>query len=233
MLNAYKPSFKLINSKTTQLVKMCFKLYVLALQTHAIVHAFTTALDPTVPWNLLPISISSLIPTSSEYYLNLPLIFLRRILIFIYIYVSMKIYSDIAITNNMVNLFIPTFCFTTCLKVVQKQLKFNKVPENLFKCLKTYREIQLIVIIYNSIHRKVLFPLLLIAGIMCLSGSAYVLISVSTQMQVTAILIFVNLFVVGIACILICFYFAALRYKISVSTLVLFNRSLLLNNLNI
>lgn len=228
ILDTYKrpgSQFQLTTSKkTTKAVRMCLKMFTFALRAHTIVHALSSSLDPTVPWNLLPSVVIN--PGSSNFNCHsfFPLGLIKRIIVLIYIYILIKIYADLTVIYNMVSLFVPTYCLSACLKFLQRQLSVHRTSQNIHKYLKTYRQIQLIVIFYNCIHRKLFLPVLIIAVIMCLSGSAFVLISISTKIHFTALFIFLNLFIVGVACVFVNFYFSAMLYQISNINLALFKK---------
>lgn len=216
------------NNVSVHLVKHSLNLFPLALKLHTLLHSLTSAIDPDVPWNMHPSFVFALIPSNLVSPTFLLLVLLKRFIIFVYTYISLKIYKDFAVINYILDLFVPTFCFTIALKQMQKHLKIIQLTNiSLLEHFKTYREIQLILISYNCIHRKILFPLLIIAGILCLSGGAFILISLSTQLQFTTVVVFVNVMVLGAGSILVCFYFAALVYKISVQTISLFKCTLL------
>ncbi len=93
-----------------------------------------------------------------------------------------------------------------------------------------YCQLQLLTIIYNNIHRKILATQLILGGIWCFSVSAFVLISKASSIRFSAVLIFSNLMVLGIADILVCFHFAAMFNKMSILTLARFRSSLVLVN---
>lgn len=57
------------------------------------------------------------------------------------------------------------------------------------------------------IHRQVLFPVYLLISIICFSGSAYILISGYSKLDIAAKLVFSDGLLIGIVLILFCFHY--------------------------
>lgn len=217
------------NNQTTRVVKYIIRLFTESMRNHCIIHALSCALVPSAAWNFVPSIILDLFPTCEKFYfVNITLKFLKRVILFIYIYITMRLFTNTATLHMLLNIFIPTFSLSAFLKLLQRNLKYSKLSGNFLHFFVTYRQIQLLSNNYNNIYRKLSFPLQILGGIVCLSGSTTILISKFSNTNYSALIIYSNLAMVGCIEILVCLHFAAMFNKISHSTIALFKRKMLL-----
>lgn len=91
--------------------------------------------------------------------------------------------------------------------------------DGLLNAVQIYRQIEILVLHYNTIHRKLLLPYSILGGVVCTSIPAFVLISKSRQLHFSAALIFTNLILIGINFTLVCLHFPARLNKKSLKTI--------------
>lgn len=217
------------HNQTARVVKYIIRLFTESMRNHCIIHAFSCALVPSAAWNFVPSIILELFPTCEKFYfVNITLQVLKRVTLFIYVYVTMRLFTNTATLHMLLNVFVPTFSLSAFLKLLQRNLKYSKLSRNFLHFFVTYRQIQLLSNSYNNIYRKLSYPLQILGGIVCLSGSTTILISKFSNTDYSALMIYTNLAMVGCIEILVCLHFAAMFNKTSHSTIALFKRKLLL-----
>ncbi len=215
------------NDKTLKVVHYMCKIMTCSLQVQSLVQSLSCAVIPNVSWNLVPLAVFNYFAiTTDKCLVNVAFELFKRVVLFLYSYVTLRLYTNYAATNMLLDMFIPSFCLTASLKVLQRKLTWSKSSKSLFRSMQQYGQLQLLCTIYNNIHRKVLMPILIIGGILSSSGAAFILISSSSSIHFSAFLIFANLYGIGVSILFVCFYFAANFNKLSVVTLAKFRKYL-------
>ncbi len=200
-----------------QLVSFVSRLFSIALLVHSILYALSCGIMPEVPWNMVPSKIYQVTSSVSDEAL-------KRCLLTLYLYITMRVFSNSATINIVINFFIPTYWFCSSLKVLQDKMSNLRLHNDTLDQIKIYRQINILCIIYNSIHRKSMAPLMVLGAIACFATPAFLLISRIHQIYFGAVSVFVNLLEVGVALTIISFYFAAIFNKISLKTLAKFKK---------
>lgn len=102
-----------VNNSSRNLIALACQLFSLGTFLEAVFFSTSCALFPSVPWNPIPSFIwtstlqSKIVPKliTSELFLII------RILIFVYVYIVMRSFTNFALLDIVLNLLVPNFCF--------------------------------------------------------------------------------------------------------------------------
>lgn len=100
---------------STQVVSAVSKIFTFALVNHSFCYSLSCAVFPNVSWNIIPSFVMKSIPE-----LNFATVLVKRVTIWYYLYVSMRLFTNLPAINVMVNLLIPTFCLGSALRFLQR-----------------------------------------------------------------------------------------------------------------
>lgn len=214
------------NQQATMTVKWIIRTFTFALLTHSILYSLSCTLNPNVPWNIVPVKLIN----NLSY--NLGSKGLVKYFLFVYLYITIRIYTNLSSTNILINLLLPTFSFSKSLKFVSKRLQVSQSIEAVLDLLSLYQQINLLCIFYNNIHRKCLLPLLIVSGIVCLSIPVFVITTRLDYIDFTAVVVFINLIGISFGLIFGCLKYAANLNKQSLSLIRGFKCKLLNSELH-
>ncbi len=106
--------------KTRMLVKHVAKLVTLALRSHSMLHELSYAIVPSVSWNLVPFAIFNYPSTNFDTFpLQMFAQLTKRVVLFFYLYVTLRVFTNCVTINMVINMLIPTFCLSASLKVLK------------------------------------------------------------------------------------------------------------------
>lgn len=119
LLNLPKISCKTVTIACNQLSQAMFN--------QAFLYSFSCALFPTVAWNVIPTAIYNVLPKKFSgalfgnqwFYLGIVEV-PKRVLIFLYLYITNKVLTNFATINVVINLLISTYCLNATLRVVKR-----------------------------------------------------------------------------------------------------------------
>ncbi len=115
------------SNKTRLLVFRASRLLAVAAKTHCIFHGLSCAIVPSVSWNLVPLSLIYIVTINiDDYFVQVSFVIVKHVAVGLYIYVTLRVYANYFTINMLINMFIPTFCLSTSLKVLQRKLAFSK-----------------------------------------------------------------------------------------------------------
>lgn len=111
---------------TRVIVSAASKVLVCALLNHSVCYSLSCAVFPNVSWNIIPSFVTDNSPDSS-----VVTILVKRLVVWYYLYVSMRLFTNIPGLNIVVNLLIPTFCLDGTMRFLQRQVNPRSLQNNL------------------------------------------------------------------------------------------------------
>lgn len=112
-----------LRCNTSKLVVAACKQLSSSLFSQAIFYSLSCALFPKVAWNIIPTGIYRMFPNyqnGNSQQLVMTMDVVRRILIFLYLYVTNRVLTNFATINVVIHLLISTFSLNTSLQVVSR-----------------------------------------------------------------------------------------------------------------
>lgn len=103
------------NDRTRLVVSVVSKVFNFALLNHSVCYSLSCAVFPNKSWNIVPSVVMNAISDSS-----LMQFIVKRVAMWYYLYVTMRVYTNLACLCVMVNLLIPTFCLSGSMRFLQR-----------------------------------------------------------------------------------------------------------------
>lgn len=179
-----------LSVKYGRIVIFSVKMFFVTHHMAAISLTIGNVIWPNTPWSLIPHVIYQKIAGFEV---------VRRFLIFLFTYVSLKTVINVAILNNTVNFLVSLFALNCGVILLEQRTQ---------QVTRMYREMQLMCGRYNSIHKSCFIPQTLIMGVSIYFVSLATLVSAWSNLDVKAVMIFSNSLGVGTGIILLCFHLA-------------------------
>lgn len=212
------------DDKARAFVSRITRIGTVSLFSHSVMYSLSCAYDPLVPWSIMPNSFLNVFCGKKECSITTEIF--RRLFLFIYSYITMKLMVNLAAMIILLSLLIPTFCIFACLKTLHWSLLQAKLKKDLIRNVQIYRQVQLLCGLYNKIHRRFLLPGIIVSAMCCFSIPGFIVATRFDQLDLSATMIFGNATSVAVCLMIGCFYFAAQFNEICISVFESFKRKL-------
>lgn len=195
--------------KQSSFIRFVVKWVCSSLQVTSFLLTLSEVVFPNVPWKVVPSTLTA--PLGSLVSSNVIRILLRSSVTLVYSMTAMRIWVNFVAINWLLNLLTGTYLLYSSLILFQRKVdEFERSPQSKdpLPLVQLYREIQLLHLQYNSIHRFLLVPGTLVQAIclICITGSTLVLYG--NKLDIVSNICMGYSWLDGIFLILLCFHFA-------------------------
>lgn len=176
----------------------------------AYVIGLSDAVFGNVPWKLIPTGISTGLTSSVGN------IYVEMLLRCIVPTTAWRVLIGTIMLNCSINLLTSTYCLYSTMVIFQRRMLQQPCDSSL---LNLFREVQLLNLRYNDLHKYLIVPGILLEGLFLPAVTEFILIAHWRKMDTVSIITVADSCFDGVVMILLCFHFAVKVYVANESSL--------------